>query len=59
MSKISVVVPVYNEAPTIDAFFNAIQPVLHSLAVEGHVSELVFVNDGSTDESLEGLLRII
>ena len=59
MSKISVVVPVYNEAQSIQPFIKAIAVVLGSLEKLGYSSELVFVNDGSTDESLEGLLRLM
>lgn len=47
--KITVVAPVFNEAPTIDAFLSKLVPVLESLDVEGY--EILFVDDGSTDET--------
>jgi len=54
MRKISLVLPVYNEAAAIPRFFETIEPVLASLA-DFHF-EFVFVNDGSSDETLSLLL---
>lgn len=48
--KLSVVVSVYNEEEALNAFYNATEPVL---ADSGWNYELIFVNDGSTDGSLE------
>ena len=45
---LSVVVPVFNEADNIDGLYGQIKPVLESL---GKTSEIIFINDGSTDGS--------
>lgn len=52
---LSVVVPIYNEEENIPAFHAALTAVLDM--IEEH-SELVFVNDGSRDSSLERLLEV-
>ncbi len=50
--KLSLLVPVYNEADAIDNFFARVQPVLEGLELEW---EIICVNDGSKDGTL-GLL---
>jgi len=55
-SLLSVVVPCYNESEVIGIFYRAIRPVLDSLADLDH--EIVFVDDGSTDDTLAQLNRI-
>ncbi|MDI6631929.1 MAG: glycosyltransferase family 2 protein, partial [Thermoanaerobacteraceae bacterium] len=52
---ISIVVPVYNEAPNIAPFYERVTRVMEAL---GEPYELVFVNDGSTDDSLDRLLSL-
>jgi dolichol-phosphate mannosyltransferase len=52
--SLSVVVPIYNEEEVIDAFHATVTDALESL---GEAWELVYVNDGSTDSSLDRLLR--
>jgi glycosyltransferase involved in cell wall biosynthesis len=44
----SVVIPVYNEAEVLPALYNRLTPVMAGL---GESYEIIFVNDGSTDES--------
>ena len=49
---VSVVVPAYNEEDVLPAFHERMSAVLDKLAVE---SEIIFVNDGSTDDTLNVL----
>lgn len=51
MSKISIVVPCFNEEESIPLFYEETSKVLKSLPVES--SEFVFVDDGSADKTLE------
>jgi len=50
---ISLVVPFYNEATAVAAFFDAVTPVLRQLSDADY--EIVCVNDGSTDATLAHL----
>jgi glycosyltransferase involved in cell wall biosynthesis len=54
-ADISVVVPAYNEAKVLPEFHRRLAGVLDSL---GTASEVVYVNDGSTDETLSVLQRL-
>lgn len=57
MSKISIIVPCYNEEEALPYFFTEIQKAADSMsAARGLDFEFVFVNDGSKDRTLE-LLR--
>lgn len=57
MSKISIIVPCYNEEEALPYFFTEIQKAADSMsAARGLDFEFVFVNDGSRDRTLE-LLR--
>lgn len=51
---LSLVVPFYNEAPVVDLFFEAVIPVLRSIPDTDY--EIICVNDGSTDSTLDKLL---
>lgn len=53
-ATVTLVVPVYNEEDTIDLFIERVDSVFAHVA--GIALELVFVNDGSTDRTLELLL---
>lgn len=53
--ELSIVVPVHNEAAGLDNFFARLLPVLDRIALS---YEIICVNDGSTDSSLERLLEI-
>jgi glycosyltransferase involved in cell wall biosynthesis len=50
---LSVVVPVFNEAPVIESFQQRLGAVLDALSIS---AEIVYINDGSTDDSMH-LLR--
>jgi glycosyltransferase involved in cell wall biosynthesis len=55
MPNVSVVVPVYNSAGTLDALVERVETVLES---RGGDHELVLVNDGSTDRSWERIAEL-
>jgi polyisoprenyl-phosphate glycosyltransferase len=52
---LSIVVPLYNEQEVIDSFHERVSAVLSQLPLDG---EIVYVNDGSTDRSLERLQEL-
>ena len=51
----SVVVPCYNEADSIDEFH---QRLTAALAKLDHVFDIIYVNDGSTDTTLDRLIKL-
>ena len=53
--RISVVIPCYNESANISSLFDRTQAVLQKLAQRW---EIVFVNDGSSDDTLLQLLAL-
>jgi glycosyltransferase involved in cell wall biosynthesis len=50
--ELSIIVPMYNEAANIDAFFARLVPVLERL---GATFEIICVNDGSRDDTFDRL----
>ena len=54
-AQISIVVPVFNEETTVERFLAATKPVLDGMNTP---YEIIFVNDGSTDGTLERLARL-
>ena len=50
---ISIVVPCYNEGANITPFYGALVAVTKSLP--GYRFELIYINDGSDDDTLEKL----
>ncbi len=50
MPKISVIIPIYNESLNINLLYKRLTTVMQNLAIS---YELIFVNDGSTDNSIE------
>ena len=53
--ELSIVVPCYNEAPGMEAFW---QRLTRAVAPLGLAWEAVFVNDGSSDATLEAISRL-
>ncbi len=53
--KLSIVIPLYNEEDNVRPLYTAIRKALVSL---GQSHEIIFVDDGSSDHTLENLLRI-
>lgn len=54
MTAISIVCPVFNEAAAIDKFVSEMTLVMSAMNIE---YELLFINDGSTDETLSVLVK--
>lgn len=52
MPEISVVIPVYNEEESLPSLFAALWPAVSSM---GRTFEIIFVNDGSRDRSMDML----
>ncbi len=50
MSKLSIVASVYNEEASLEAFYQAMTSTMSGLSLD---YELIFVNDGSVDDSLK------
>ncbi len=56
MKSLSVIVPCYNEEAVIEVTYNRIQAVLQKLTnLESHI---LFINDGSSDGTLDILIRV-
>jgi polyisoprenyl-phosphate glycosyltransferase len=55
MQKLSIIVSVYNEEESLPHFYKTLKQVVSSLSFD---TEIIFVNDGSSDQSL-GVLREI
>jgi len=55
MKKVSIIVPCYNEKESLPIFFEEANKILASLDYE---NEIIFVNDGSKDETLEILKNL-
>ena len=53
---ISIVVPCYNEKETVELFYDATVPVLKEI---GYDYELIYVNDGSKDSTLDVLKKMV
>jgi glycosyltransferase involved in cell wall biosynthesis len=53
--EISIVAPAYNEQDSVDAFYDRVS---HVLKQAGVTSEIIFINDGSTDSTLEKMIAL-
>lgn len=58
INKITIVVPVFNNQGSLLSLFNELERLDSELIQLGFSSELIFVDDGSTDDSLETLRRL-
>ena len=58
MAQISVIVPVYFNEESLAPLFVELTKVEQQLTQRGHTLELIFVDDGSGDNSLKELLKI-
>lgn len=56
IKTVDIIVPCYNEGQNIDAFYDAVQAVCSS--IEDYDFSYVFVDDGSTDETLSMIREI-
>lgn len=54
-AEISIVIPLYNEAKNIEALYVSLNQVVGIL---GREAEIIFVYDGSTDETFQALLNL-
>lgn len=59
MPMLSIVVPCYNEEETVELYYAAVTPVLAQLKQERDLDhEIIFVNDGSKDTTLDKMLAL-
>ena len=60
MKLLSIVVPCYNEQEVLPLFYDKITEVMDGMKTENPELdyELVFINDGSRDATLEGLKQL-
>ena len=56
--ELSVVIPIYNEQAGLAQLFARLYPALDKLATDGISYEIIFVNDGSKDSSLQKLEQL-
>ncbi|MDB5166498.1 MAG: putative glycosyltransferase [Candidatus Saccharibacteria bacterium] len=57
IKTVSYIFPIYNESENIDLLYKTMNDLLRQHAAE-YLYELIFVNDGSTDDSLQKLLSL-
>ena len=53
--KVTIIIPAYNEADNINPVFDKLEEVFQTLNYDWDV---IFVDDGSTDETLEVLIKL-
>ena len=56
MSKISIIIPVFNEEKNIQPLYVELSSTISKL--DNYDFEIIFINDGSTDQSLMELQKI-
>ncbi len=55
MSMLSIVVPCYNEQETVEIFYDEVTKVLDEMGMD---REIIYVNDGSADATMEKLVKL-
>jgi len=58
LKKISLIIPVHNEEKNVPVVYKEAKEVLEELSNQGYTYEIVFINDGSSDNTLEVLKSI-
>jgi dolichol-phosphate mannosyltransferase len=62
MIKLSVIIPIYNESKIISELHQRLNKTLDlfksELNIDAHELEIIFVNDGSKDDSLQQLIAL-
>ena len=58
MNKISFVTPLFNEQDSLAMLYQQLKSALVNSSLKSYNSEIIFINDGSTDNSLEMLKKI-
>lgn len=58
MSFISIIIPVFNNEKSLNALFIEIKRVEELIIQKSHEIELLFIDDGSVDNSFQELLEI-
>lgn len=58
MKLISYIFPIHNESGTIDELYRVLNSVIKKIPATSYTVEVIFVNDGSTDDSLDKLIAI-
>ena len=58
MKQLTIIVPVYNEELSIDAFFNEFLVFKHNLKNKNYNADVLFINDGSKDNTSEILISL-
>lgn len=54
-AEISIVIPLYNEAKNIETLYTSLNQAVKTLGKE---TEIIFIDDGSTDETFQALLNL-
>ena len=54
MTELSIVIPVYNEELNIEILYDEIINSIHNIKYE-----IIFIDDGSTDKSLQNIKKLI